>query len=62
MNKKIFVTTLLTLVAVFAITLSAHADIIRGRVVDSKTKEPLAEASVKMTQRFGDYGQSLMFS
>lgn len=38
------------------------ADIIRGRVVDSDTKEPLADASVKYTQRHGDYGYSIMNS
>ena len=51
---------LLALVAMTAITTTAHADIIRGRVVDSDTKEPLAEASVKLTQRYGDYGYSMM--
>ena len=34
----------------------ASADIIRGRVVDSETKEALPEASVKMSQKFGDNG------
>ena len=32
------------------------ADIVKGRVVDAETKEPLPEASVKLTQRYGDYG------
>ena len=53
--KNIIITAILALV-----TLTSHADIIRGLVVDSETKEPLAEASVKMTQRFGDYGYSIM--
>ncbi len=35
------------------------ADIVKGRVVDAETKEPLPEASVKLTQRFGDYGTSI---
>ena len=33
-----------------------QADIVKGRVVDAETKEPLPEASVKLTQRYGDYG------
>ena len=33
-----------------------QADIVKGRVVDAETKEPLPEATVKLTQRYGDYG------
>ena len=35
---------------------TVQADIVKGRVVDAETKEPLPEASVKLTQRYGDYG------
>ena len=35
---------------------TVHADIVKGRVVDAETKEPLPEASVKLTQRYGEYG------
>ena len=58
MNKQAIITALLALVAMF-ISTTAHADVIRGRVVDAETKEPLSEASVKSTQRFGDYGYSM---
>ncbi|MBR5062100.1 MAG: outer membrane beta-barrel protein [Prevotella sp.] len=58
MNMKKNVIT--TLLAVFLVTITCSADIIRGRVVDGETKEPLADASVKLTQRFGDYGTSIM--
>ena len=53
---------LLALVATFAIVPSAFADVIRGRVVDSETKEPLPDASVKMTQKFGDNGTMTMMA
>ncbi|MBQ6063934.1 MAG: outer membrane beta-barrel protein [Prevotella sp.] len=59
MNKKAIITALLTFILG---TQTVNADIIRGRVVDSDTKEPLAEASVKYTQRMGDYGYSIMNS
>ena len=55
MTKKTIVTVLLALVA-----LPATADIVRGRVVDAETKEPLPEAQVKFEQRHGDYGWSIM--
>ena len=55
MTKKTIVTVLLALVA-----LTATADIVRGRVVDAETKEPLPEAQVKFEQRHGDYGWSIM--
>lgn len=40
--------TLLTALLALTGTPAAHADIIRGRVVDAETKEPLAEASVRL--------------
>ena len=46
----------IALIAVFAFTSSTYADIVKGRVVDAETKEPLPEASVKLTQKFGDNG------
>ena len=58
MIKKSIITALLALVLG---TQMASADIIRGRVVDSDTKEPLPEASIKLTQKFGDYGTSWMY-
>lgn len=59
---KTIITILLTLVALLIGTPSVYADIIRGRVVDSETKEPLPDASVKLTQRFGDNGTMTMDS
>ena len=56
MNKQAIITILLVLVSMFMCNSVAYADIIRGRVVDSETKEALPEASVKMTQKFGDNG------
>lgn len=56
MNKQAIITLLLVLIAMFVCNNVANADIIRGRVVDSETKEVLPEASVKMTQKFGDNG------
>ena len=35
------------------------ADIVKGRVVDAETKEPLPEVQVKYTQRFGDNSYSM---
>ena len=58
MNKQLIITCLLTLVGLFAVTITADADIIRGRVVDSETKEPLPDASVKLIQKIGDNGTS----
>ena len=56
MNKQANITILLALVAAFAVVPSAHADVIRGRVVDTETKEALPQATIKMTQKFGDNG------
>ena len=55
-TKNIF-TTLLALVMGMQM---GYADIVKGRVVDSETKEPLPEAQVKYEQRHGDYGWSIM--
>ena len=58
MNKKAIITALLALVMGVQM---ASADIIRGRVVDSETKEPLPDASITLTQKFGDVGTSWMY-
>ena len=51
---------ILLLLCLFVSKLSTvQADIVKGRVVDAETKEPLPEASVKLTQRFGDYGTTI---
>ena len=55
MMKSTIITALLALVA-----LTASADIVKGRVVDSETKEPLPEAQVRFEERHGDYGWSIM--
>ena len=65
MGKNLFrcgnlrILLLLCLVSVQATT---HADIVKGRVVDAETKEPLPDAMVKHTQRFGDSSYSIMTS
>ncbi len=51
---------ILPLLSLFLSMPAAQADIVRGRVIDAKTKEPLPEASVKLTQRFGDNGYMMM--
>ena len=51
---------ILPLLSLFLSVPAAQADIVRGRVIDAKTKEPLPEASVKLTQRFGDNGYMMM--
>ncbi|MBO4811847.1 MAG: outer membrane beta-barrel protein [Prevotella sp.] len=59
MNKMCwrgFSIPVIALIAVFAFASSTHADIVKGRVVDAETKEPLPEASVKLTQKFDDNG------
>ena len=58
---KRFSTIILALVALFTVVSNVQADVIKGRVIDSETKEPLAEASVKLTQRWGDNGSMTMF-
>ena len=62
MNKKNIVTILFALLALFIGTITASADIVKGCVVDAETKEPLPDASVKLTQRFGDNGTMIMNS
>ena len=57
MNNKVI---LLTLLALLVASSAAFADIVKGRVVDSDTKEPLPDASVTLTQKF-DMGSSTMF-
>jgi hypothetical protein len=47
MHKNTIITTLL---AIVISTLTANADIVKGRVVDSETKEPLAEAQIQFAQ------------
>ena len=59
-NKQTIITALLTLVATFAVVPSTFSDVIRGRVVDSETKEALPQATIKMTQKFGDNGYMTM--
>ena len=49
----------LLLCLVVSIQGAVKADIVKGRVVDVETKEPLPEAQVKYTQRFGDYSYSM---
>ena len=55
MNKQVII----ALLAIILGTITASADIIKGRVVDAETKEPLPEAQVKHVQQ-GDYGWSIM--
>ena len=60
MNKHIITSILFALIGLFAPTVSADADIIRGQVVDSETKEPLPDASVMLIQKF-DFGSSTTY-
>lgn len=55
--KKTIRFFLFAVVAIFIGSPSAHADIVKGRVVDAETKEPLPDASVTLTQKF-DFGSS----
>ena len=57
MNNKVI---LLTLLAMLVASSAVFADIVKGRVVDSDTKEPLPEAIVKLTQKFGDNGYMMI--
>ncbi len=63
MKKKCFrcgSLRILLLLCLFVSTQTvAMADIVKGRVVDSETREALPDAMVKHTQRFGDYGYSM---
>ena len=47
---------IMELLAIILGSLSAQADIVKGRVVDSETKEPLPEAQIKFAQNHGDNG------
>lgn len=52
---------LLLLLLLLALTLgvpTAYADVVRGRVVDAETKEPVPDASVKYVRRVGEYAYS----
>jgi len=55
-----FAFRMLALVALFTVSTGARADIVRGRVVDAETKEPLPDASVTLTQKY-DIGSSTMW-
>ncbi|MCR4958405.1 MAG: outer membrane beta-barrel protein [Prevotella sp.] len=57
MNKKVM---LFASFAMLVVSSAAFADIVKGRVVDTDTKEPLPEATVKLTQKFGDNGYMMM--
>ncbi len=57
MNKQTIITALL---AIILRGITASADIVKGRVVDSETKEPLPEVQVRYAQQHGDYGWSIM--
>lgn len=59
MKKKTIITQALALIALFIYTVSANADVLRGRVVDANTKEPLIEASIKLTQNISDNGYQM---
>ena len=51
--KQAIITALL---AIILGTITASADIVKGRVVDSETKEPLPEAQMTYKQSYGDNG------
>ncbi len=53
---------ILFFVALFFGMASARAEVIKGRVVDSETKEPLPEASLKLTKKLGDNGFMTMMT
>ena len=55
-NKQ---TIIIALLAIFLGTITASADIVKGRVVDSETKEPLPEAQIQYVQTY-DNGRSFM--
>ena len=60
MKKTNILASLLLVVALFVSATSVYADIIKGRVVDAETKEPLPDASVTLTQKY-DMGSSTMY-
>jgi len=52
---------ILLLLCLFASTqTTVQADIVKGRVVDAETKEPMPEAMVRYTQRYADNSCSMM--
>lgn len=55
--KRQLITLIIALILGVA---TAQADIVKGRVIDSETKEPLPEASVRFTQQYGEYGYGSM--
>ena len=57
MNKQIIITILLAFILG---VITAQADIVKGRVVDSETKEPLPDASVTLTQKY-EFASSIMY-
>ena len=46
--------TLLILIPLLSIAILASADVLKGRVVDQQTKEPLEGASVQVTMKRGN--------
>ena len=58
MFERNLIRLLLVFIVVFAGSALAHADIVKGRVVDAETKEPLPEAQVAFVERT-DYGMSV---
>lgn len=55
MNKRTIYASLFVIVTLLISTLTAHADIVKGRVVDAETKEPLPEAQIAFVQN-NDHG------
>ena len=60
MNKHTFINIIFAVVAILFGAPSAYADIVKGRVVDSETKEPLPDASVTLTQKY-EFASSIMY-
>ncbi|MBR0046953.1 MAG: outer membrane beta-barrel protein [Bacteroidaceae bacterium] len=50
---------ILLLLCLIASIQTTHADIVKGRVVDAETQEPMPEVLVKHTQQFGDNSYSI---
>ena len=59
-NKQTIINIIFAIVAILFGSPYVHADIIKGRIVDAETKEPLSDASVTLTQKY-DYGASTMW-
>ena len=60
MVHRHFICRLWVIVVMLIATTTAFADVIRGRVVDSETKEELPDANVKVTEKYSDYGWTTM--